>query len=205
MPHTSSNSAAAAMRQLNQQMAAFQGFPLAESATQIVPGSGAVPASIMLLGEQPGEQEDLAGQVFIGPAGKLLDKALTEAGIARSDVYITNTLKHYKFKLQDKKRVHMVPGRKDIKTYMPWLEREIAIVQPAVIVTLGGVAAQTLAGKELSLEASRGQILKLENGLRIVPTYHPSFVLRTPDEAMKELRYQRLVADLALAANTADT
>ncbi|HZV97422.1 MAG TPA: uracil-DNA glycosylase family protein [Methylophilaceae bacterium] len=85
------------------------------------------------------------------------------------------------------------------------MARTSAIVQPAVIVTLGGVAAQTLAGKELSLEASRGQILKLENGLRIVPTYHPSFVLRTPDEAMKELRYQRLVADLALAANTADT
>lgn len=194
--------AQSALRALNHSMLTGGEFPLAAYATQAVLGKGAAPASIMLLGEQPGEQEDLAGQPFIGPAGKLLDKALQEANIARSKVYVTNTLKHYKFKLQGTRRVHMVPGVGDIKTYLPWLQAEIAIVQPQVIVALGAVAAQAITGEKLSMEATRGKLLPLTDNRHAVVTYHPSFILRTPDNETKQLRYERLVADLKLAVNT---
>jgi probable DNA metabolism protein len=192
----------AALHALNAEMLTAE-FPLAAQATQAVLGTGATPASIMLLGEQPGEQEDLAGQPFIGPAGKLLDKALQEAGIARSEIYVTNTLKHYKFKLQGTRRVHMVPGVGDIKTYLPWLQREVLIVQPKVIVALGSIAARALTGQTLGLEDNRGKLIPLTNGRQAILAYHPSFILRTPDKGTKQLRYERLVADLALAAQAA--
>ena len=202
MPKHHATDAAIALRELNAEMLATD-FPLAQHAAQAVMGSGAAPAHIMLLGEQPGEEEDLAGQPFIGPAGKLLDKALQEAGVTRSEIYVTNTLKHYKFKLQGTRRVHMVPGVGDIKTYLPWLQGEIEIVQPRVIVALGAVAARALTGKALGLEANRGQLIPLTQDRLAVLTYHPSFLLRTPDKATKQLRYDRLVADLALAAQAA--
>ena len=205
MPTRHTQDAATALHDLNTKMLTNSEFPLAQQATQAVFGSGAAPAQLMLLGEQPGEQEDLAGQPFIGPAGKLLDKALQEAGVARAEVYVTNTLKHYKFKLQGTRRIHLVPGVGDIKTYLPWLQGEIDIVQPCVIVALGAVAARALTGKALGLEANRGQLIPLTQDRQAVLTYHPSFLLRTPDKATKQLRYERLVADLALAAKTAAT
>lgn len=189
----------AALYRLNIEMLANGGFKLAEYSTQAVLGFGAAPSDIMLLGEQPGEQEDLAGQPFIGPAGKLLDQALQEAGIERSQVYVTNSLKHYKFKLQGTRRVHMVPSVGDIKTYLPWLQGEIAIVQPRVIVTLGAVAAHAITGKALSMEDNRGKLFPMTNSCQVLVTYHPSFILRTPDKATKQLRYERLVTDLKLA------
>ena len=181
-------------------MLAVAEFPLAAYATQAVLGTGIVPATIMLLGEQPGEQEDLAGQPFIGPAGKLLDQALQEAGIVRSEVYVTNTLKHYKFKLQGTRRIHLVPGVGDINTYLPWLQSEIAIVQPQVIVALGAIAAHAITGQEIGLEANRGKLFPLTNGMQALVTFHPSFILRTQDKVTKQLRYQQLVTDLKLAA-----
>lgn len=200
MPPRNADAATDALRNLNDRMLASNTFPLAVHATQAVLGTGIAPAQIMLLGEQPGEQEDLAGQPFIGPAGKLLDKALEEAGVKRSEVYVTNALKHYKFKLQGIRRVHMVPGVGDIKTYLPWLQEEIAIVQPRIIVALGAVAVQAITGQKLGMEASRGKLLPLGEGRQAIVTYHPSFILRTPDKETKQLRYERLVADLSLAA-----
>ena len=190
-----------ALRELNASLQATTEFPLAAHATQAVLGMGVAPATIMLIGEQPGEQEDLSGQPFIGPAGKLLDRALQEAGIVRDEIYVTNALKHYKFKLQGTRRVHMVPGVGDIKTYLPWLQSEIAIVQPRIIVALGAVAAHAITGKAMSMEANRGKLFPLTDGRQALVTYHPSFILRTPDKATKQLRYERLVTDLKLTVN----
>jgi len=195
--------AATALRDLNAEMLNSVEFPLAAFATQAVFGSGPAPAKIMLLGEQPGDQEDLAGQAFVGPAGKMLDQALQEANVDRSEVYVTNTVKHFKFTMMRNRRQHRSPDVRDIKLYLPWLQREIEIVQPNVIVALGAVAARALAGKAIGLEANRGQVLSLTNGRQVVMTYHPSFILRTPDKADKQMRYQRLVADLKLAAEAA--
>lgn len=190
-----------ALSELNDSILASAEFPLAAHATQAVLGTGIAPATIMLIGEQPGEHEDLAGHPFIGPAGKLLNQALQEAGIARSEVYITDALKHYKFKLQGTRRVHMVPGIGDIITYLPWLLGEIAIVQPQVIVALGAVATRAITGEARGMEGNRGKLLTLTNGQQALITYHPSFILRTPDNATKQLRYERLVTDLKAALN----
>lgn len=192
-----------ALRDLNAEMASFRGFPLAISATNIVFGGGPVPCKLMLLGEQPGEQEDLAGQAFVGPAGKLLDKALAEAGTERDRVYVTNTLKHYKFQMEKGRRHHLVPTMGDIKTYLPWLEREIAIVQPVVIVALGTIAGRAARGKSISLEEERGKLFSRNDGIQVILTYHPAFILRTPGRETKEIRYQRLVSDLRLAVKSA--
>ena len=204
MPTSNATNAMQALRDLNKEMLASIEFPLAAFATQAVPGSGPAPAKIMLLGEQPGDQEDLAGQPFVGPAGKVLDQALQEADIDRSGLYLTNTVKHFKFTMMRNRRQHRSPDARDIQLYLPWLEREIEIVQPQVIVALGAVAARALAGKAIGLEANRGKVLELTHGSKVVITYHPSFLLRTPDKETKQLRHERLVADLKLAANTAE-
>ena len=194
-----------ALRVLNEHMLAATEFPLAVHATQAVPGTGMAPAPIMLLGEQPGEQEDLAGQPFIGPAGKLLNQALSEAGIQRFGVYVTNALKHYKFKLQGTRRVRMLPGVSDIRAYQPWLQGEIAIVQPRIVVALGTVAAHAITGKALEMEANRGKLFQLMDNRQVLVTYHPSFILRSQDEATKQLRYEKLVADLRLVTTILTT
>lgn len=196
-------SAMQSLRKLNEEMLTSGEFPLAANATQAVFGAGPVLAKIMLLGEQPGDQEDVAGQPFVGPAGRLLDQALHEAGVERSDVYVTNSLKHFKFNWKGSRRQHRSPDLRDLKLYLPWLEREIEIVQPQVIVALGAIAARAVTGKTLGLEVNRGKLLSLANGRQVVLTYHPSFLLRTPDKATKQLRYERLVADLKLAAEAA--
>jgi len=192
---------ASALQALNERMLATE-FPLAVHATQAVLGIGAAPASIMLLGEQPGEQEDLSGQPFIGPAGKLLNQALQEAGIVRTEVYVTNALKHYKFKLQGTRRVRMLPGIGDIETYLPWLKGEIVIVQPRIVIALGTVAAHAITGEALGMEDNRGKLFSLTNGLQALVTYHPSYILRAPDTKTKQQRYEKLVIDLKLAAKT---
>ncbi len=197
------NTAAAALRELNERMAEYS-FPLAEIATQPVFGSGAAPSRLMLLGEQPGEQEGLEGRVFIGAAGKLLDRALAEAGIKREEIYIANTLKHCKFRREGECRKHEVPNLSDIKLYLPWLQAEIAIVLPRVVVTLGSVAAQAATGKNIAVETSRSRSVAMGNGLLVMPTYHPAYIVRTPERAMKEARYRRLVEDLAAAAVLAE-
>lgn len=191
--------AQSALQALNHSMLAGTEFPLAAHATQAVFGVGPAPAKIMLLGEQPGDQEDLAGQPFIGPAGKILDQALIEAGISRSEVYLTNTVKHFKFTMVRNRRQHRSPDVRDMKIYLPWLSGEITIVQPQVIVALGAVAAHAISGRSLGIEANRGKLLSLTNGRQVILTYHPSFILRTPDLADKQAHYDTLVRDLALA------
>ncbi|HZV61346.1 MAG TPA: UdgX family uracil-DNA binding protein, partial [Methylophilaceae bacterium] len=203
MPPRNASDPMQALRDLNAEMLTLVEYPLAAQATQAVFGAGSVPAKIMLLGEQPGDQEDLAGQPFVGPAGRLLDQALQEAGIDRSCIYVTNTVKHFKFTMMRNRRQHRSPDVRDIQLYLPWLKGEIEIVQPQVIIALGAVAARALAGKALGLEANRGKLLELTNGRQVVLTYHPSFLLRTPDKETKQLRYERLVADLKLAAKAA--
>ncbi|HSH86970.1 MAG TPA: UdgX family uracil-DNA binding protein [Methylophilus sp.] len=199
LPPADEPEALAALRRLNAAMLLSE-FPLAVHATQAVLGRGAVPASIMLLGEQPGEQEDLAGQPFKGPAGQLLNQALQQAGIARSNTYVTNTLKHYKFKLQGTRRVRMLPGIGDIKMYLPWLQGEVAIVQPRIIIALGTVAAHAITGEALEMEANRGNLFPLPDGRQVLVTYHPSFILRVKDEALKQQYYKKLVNDLVSAS-----
>lgn len=197
--------ATGALCALNNHMLASIDFPLAVHATQAVLGTGAAPASMMLLGEHPDEQEDLGGQPFIGPAGKLLYQALLEAGIQRAELYLTNALKHYKFKLQGTGRVSMLPGENEINLYQPWLQGEIALVQPQLVIALGAVAAYAITGMALEMEANRGKLFQLANGGQVLVTYHPSFILGAKDVATKQLRYEKLVADLQLAAKIATT
>lgn len=197
---TQTEDAAAALRELNEKMAGYDGYPLARLATQAVFSAGAAPAQLMLLGEQPGEQEDAEGRPFIGPAGELLDRALAEAGVAREEVYVTNILKHYKFRREGERRKREAPNLSDIKLYLPWLQAEIAIVLPRVIVTLGSVATRAATGENLAVETNRGRPLAIEGGMQVVPTYHPAYIVRTPERVMRETRYRRLVEDFAAAA-----
>jgi uracil-DNA glycosylase len=171
-------------------------------ATQAVGGEGSAPASIMLVGEQPGEQEDLEGRPFVGPAGRLLDDIIGEAGISRGAVYITNAVKHFKWELRGKRRLHKKPGLREITACGVWLEQEIARVAPAVIVALGSTALRALTGASLTVAATRGRELrlKLENGVgpRILASYHPSAILRANGDLVRELR-NALVHDLRRA------
>ncbi|WP_265415753.1 UdgX family uracil-DNA binding protein [Novimethylophilus kurashikiensis] len=194
---------AEALFRLNATMMASDEFQSMTGAPTVL-GTGSVPSPLMLLGEQPGEQEDAMGQPFVGPAGQVLDEALMLAGIERDQLYVTNTLKHYKFRRQGSARLHLVPTLVDITRYLPWLEQEIAIVSPVLIVALGKVAARALLSKEIAVEQMRGQMLERRDGRLVVPAYHPSYILRTPDAAMKKTRFQRLVKDLAMAARIAN-
>lgn len=193
----------AVLHRLNIEMLANGEFKLAQYSTQAVFGAGATPSNIILLGEQPSEHEDLAGQVFTGPAGTLLDKALNATGVGRSNVYMTNVLKHYAFRLQGTRRVARAPEEREIQAYLPWLRAEIAIVEPTVIVALGPVAARALTGRAMDIEAHRGKRLSLTDGHQLVVTYHPAMILRIADPTTKQLRYAQLVNDLTLAAKIA--
>ena len=192
-----------ALHRLNAEFLASKEFNLAEYSTQAVLGFGATPSNIMLIGDQPNEQEDLAGKLFMGPAGRLLDQALQEAGMVRSKIYVTNVLKHHNFKLQGTRRVQLVPSLGDINAYRPWLQREIEIVKPRLIIAMGAVAAQAITGKVTNIEATRGKLFLLTNGQQALVTYHPAFIMHTLDKTAKQLRYERLVTDLKLAAMVA--
>jgi uracil-DNA glycosylase family protein len=173
--------------------------PLWEHATQAVPGEGPADARLMLVGEQPGDHEDLAGRPFVGPAGQLLDRALAEAGLDRSRAYVTNAVKHFKYEPRGKRRIHQKPNAGEVEACRFWLRRELAQVQPKLIVALGATAAQSLLGRAVAVTRLRGQVLEAENR-RILVTFHPSAILRQPDAAGKERQYRALVADLRLAA-----
>jgi uracil-DNA glycosylase len=192
-----------ALRELNDMMLSSADFPLAGHARQAVLGQGVAPATILLLGEQPQEQDDLAGQPFTGQAGTLLDQALNAAGIGRSDVYATNVLKHYKYKLQGRRRIPLTLEDRDIQTYLPWLRAEIEVVQPSVIVAFGPIAARALTGKGMESEAHGGKLLTLPDDRQLVVTIHPALILSIRDQATKQLRSEQLMKDLALAAKAA--
>jgi DNA polymerase len=174
--------------------------PLWKDATQTVFGEGPQTARIMLVGEQPGDKEDLAGKPFVGPAGQMLDRALEEAGIDRTQVYVTNAVKHFKFVPRGKIRLHQKPNTSEIRACRQWYERERAAIKPALVVAMGATAAQSVFGKITPINKSRGRLIDLEDGTRALVTVHPSYLLRLPDADAKALEYQRFVADLKIAA-----
>src|SRR5438132_2239722 len=174
--------------------------PLYRDATQAVPGEGQRHAHLMLVGEQPGDKEDLAGKPFVGPAGRVLDEALAEAGIPRDEVFVTNAVKHFKHEMRGKRRLHKRPNTYEIERCKIWLETERAIVKPVAVVALGATAARSLFGRVLTIAKTRGRQLHLADGTAAFLTIHPSFLLRIEDEADKAREYRHFVADLRQAA-----
>ena len=174
--------------------------PLWKDATQTVFGEGPQNAQIMLVGEQPGDKEDLAGKPFVGPAGQMLDRALDEAGIDRSKVYVTNAVKHFKFVSRGKIRLHQKPNTAEIRACRPWYERERAALKPSLVVAMGATAAQSVFGKITPINKSRGRLINLDNGLVAIVTVHPSYLLRLPDATAKKREYRRFVGDLTIAS-----
>jgi uracil-DNA glycosylase family protein len=174
--------------------------PLYKDATQAVPGEGRRHASLMLVGEQPGDQEDRAGKPFVGPAGRLLDRALAEAEIPRAEVFVTNAVKHFKHEMRGKRRLHKRPNAYEIERCNVWLELERAIVKPRVIVALGVSAARGVLGRTVTITKTRGRPLPLPDGTIAFVTIHPSMLLRIEDAGDKEREYRNFVADLRQAA-----
>ena len=181
---------------------ACQRCPLHRGATQAVPGEGTRGAAVMLVGEQPGDKEDLAGKPFVGPAGRLLDKALAEAGLAREAAFVTNAVKHFKYETRGKKRLHKKPNAGEIERCRWWYGQERALVRPAVIVALGATATATRSvfGRPMPIGKSRGQPLRLADGTAAFVTIHPSALLRIRERPDKEREYRSFVGDLRQAA-----
>jgi len=172
---------------------------LYKAATQAVPGEGRAGARLMLVGEQPGDREDLAGKPFVGPAGRILDQALAKAGISRGDVFVTNAVKHFKFEQRGKRRLHKRPNAYEIERCRWWLDHERIIVKPAAIVALGATAARSLFGKVVIVTGMRGREHCLADGTAAFVTIHPSWLLRMDDEADKAREFRNFVADLRRA------
>jgi uracil-DNA glycosylase len=170
-------------------------------ATQTVFGRGPATARVVFVGEQPGHEEDLAGEPFVGPAGRLLDRALVAAGIDRSDVYVTNIVKHFKWEPRGKRRIHAKPNGREVAACLPWLGAEIARISPEVIVCLGATAAQGLFGRDFRVREQRGRFVSSSLAPRVMATVHPSAVLRSPDEATRREEMQRFVQDLQRVAS----
>lgn len=173
---------------------------LYRDATQVVPGEGKKGAKLMLVGEQPGNREDLAGKPFVGPAGRVLDRALEEAGIPRAEVFVTNAVKHFKYEARGKLRLHKRPNAYEIERCRWWLDLERRLVRPAGLVALGATAARSLLGRPVSIAKVRGQRLATADGAALVVTIHPSLLLRLRDEAEERRLYRQFVDDLAIAA-----
>ena len=174
--------------------------PLWRTGTRTVFGEGRKASRLLLVGEQPGDKEDLAGRPFVGPAGRLLDDALEEAGIARPDAYLTNAVKHFKWEPRGKRRIHQRPNASEIAACRPWLEAELAVVKPHVLVCLGAVAAQALLGRGVRVTRDRGRPLESELAAVVLATVHPSSILRAPDERSRRRERARFVDDLRVAA-----
>jgi DNA polymerase len=174
--------------------------PLYKNATQAVPGEGRKNSYLMLVGEQPGDKEDLAGKPFVGPAGRILDEVLEEAGIPRAEAFVTNAVKHFKHEMRGKRRLHKRPNAYEIERCKIWLDVERALAKPVAIVALGATAARSLFGRPLTIATARGQTLHLADGTAAFVTIHPSWLLRIEDEADKERERRNFVADLRQAA-----
>jgi len=185
---------------LREAAAGCRGCHLWENATQTVFGEGRLEAEVMLVGEQPGDQEDKAGEPFVGPAGRMLDRALEEAGIDRSLTYITNAVKHFKWVPRGKRRIHAKPTWSELAACRPWLEAELAVVAPRVLVCLGATAAQGLLGKEFRVTKSRGQWVESDLAEHVTATIHPSAILRQRDDDAREAEVANFVDDLKLVA-----
>ena len=173
--------------------------PLWERATQGVAGRGSPKARLLLVGEQPGDEEDRQGEPFVGPAGRLLRRAMDEAGLREEDVYVTNAVKHFSWTPRGSRRIHKTPTQREIAACLNWLDAEIAALRPRVIVALGTTALGALLGRRMTLKDARGAALEHLSGAVIVATFHPSAALRAPEEAQREATYRALVEDLGRA------
>ena len=176
---------------------------LYKRATQTVFGEGPKRAAMMLIGEQPGDYEDVAGKPFVGPAGKIMDRALADAGIDRSQVYVSNAVKHFKWEPRGKRRIHQKPNSREIAACRPWLEAELRIVKPNLVVAMGATAAQAIFGPGFRVTRERGKVLSSKLAPRVLATVHPSSLLRQPDEKSREREYKHFVADLRAAVRAA--
>jgi uracil-DNA glycosylase family protein len=177
-----------------------RGCDLYRNATQAVFGEGAAHAEVMLVGEQPGDKEDLTGHPFVGPAGQLLDRALEEAGIDRTQTYVTNAVKHFKWQARGKRRIHQKPSWTESVACRPWLEAELEALTPRVVVCLGATAAQSLLGRDFRVTRHRGEVLESDFAEHVVPTIHPSAVLRQQDEDSRAAEFAAFVDDLRVVA-----
>jgi uracil-DNA glycosylase family protein len=185
------------LKKLREAAAGCKACPLWKTGTQTVFGEGSPKAEVMFVGEQPGDQEDRDGKPFVGPAGRLLDKAMEEAGIDRSAAYVTNVVKHFKWKAQGKRRIHQKPSWSEIAACFPWLEAELAVVKPRVLVCLGATAAQALLGRQFRVTQLRGEPVESDLAPVVIATVHPSSILRADD---RDAELEKFVSDLKTVA-----
>ena len=186
------------LKQLREEAHACQACPLWANATQTVFGAGDPHARVMLVGEQPGDEEDKKGLPFVGPAGRLLDKALEAAGVDREHLYVTNAVKHFKWQLRGKRRLHKTPAQREVDACRQWLEQEIAAVKPHVIVALGSTAAKAVIGKDFKVSIQRGQFVESPLAAHVFATLHPSALLRLQDEEERAMAFEQFAKDLSL-------
>lgn len=188
------------LKSLREASQGCRGCPLFQNATQTVFGQGARASRIILIGEQPGNEEDLAGLPFVGPAGRVLDQALSAAGIDRGDTYVTNVVKHFKWEAKGKRRMHRKPNAREIAACIPWLEKEIELIKPEVLVCLGATAAQALLGRDFRVTVDHGKLLATRLASHALATIHPSSVLRQRTSEDRAREMQRLTRDLQVVA-----
>jgi uracil-DNA glycosylase len=188
------------LKALREAAAGCRGCHLYAGATQTVFGEGPKRAAIMMVGEMPGDREDRAGHVFVGPAGRELDKALEQVGIARGDVYITNVVKHFKFEERGKRRIHQTPRKSEVDACFPWLREELAVVRPEVLVILGATAGKALLGSGFRLTQQRGQPIESDLARCVTATVHPSAILRAPDDEARQAERRAFTRDLETVA-----
>ena len=191
--------APASLKQLRAAEAECTRCPLYKRATQVVPGEGPARARIMMVGEQPGDKEDIAGKPFVGPAGRVLNQAIAEAGIDRRQVFVTNAVKHFKFALRGKRRLHKKPNVHEIERCRWWIDLERALVKPRVVIAMGATAVRSVMGKTLTIGKVRGRLLDAPDGGKVVVTIHPSYILRIDNERDKQAQYRAFVRDLKAA------
>jgi DNA polymerase len=184
---------------LREAEAACMRCPLYKHATQVVPGEGPAHARLMMVGEQPGDQEDLQGKPFVGPAGRVLDKAIHDSGLDRATIFVTNAVKHFKFEPRGKRRLHKRPNTHEIDRCHIWYDYERRLVKPELVIALGATAARSVVGRTVTISKVRGEILSLAD-TRALVTIHPSWLLRMDDEEQKDREYRQFVADLKMAA-----
>src|SRR3982075_4556542 len=197
---TAAPTSGSSLKPLREEASRCRACHLWKDATQTVFGEGPQHAQVMLVGEQPGDKEDLAGKPFVGPAGQMLDRALQDAGIDRGKVYVTNAVKHFKFVPRGKIRLHQKPNTSEINACRPWYERDLASIKPALVVAMGATAAQSVFGKMTPINKNRGRLIELDDGIKALVTVHPSYLLRLPDAEAKAREYRRFVDDLKIAA-----
>lgn len=193
-------SAPKSLGELDRALQACRACPLWKDAKQAAPGEGATSAPLLaLVGEQPGDQEDLAGHPFVGPAGRMLDRALAAAGIERGEIFVTNAVKHFKYEPRGKRRLHQRPDRGEVEICRWWVKHELALMKPKLVVALGATALQSLSSHKGSLTSARGRTFETREGAAMRATIHPSYLLRLRDEAAKDAAFEAFVADLKAA------